>query len=1357
MTIDESLRRDLLVASAGTPASGEVEKTGSFDLDQLIVSSSKQVLLKKIEFHPAEQEISFCLQNLRSKYEPLNAQNNRQDPPKLQMTDQRGSMSNPEDVKSDGIPKPKIILFNPEKIRLEWQKCHRIGSGLINMGNTCFLNSTLQCLSYTPPLANYLLSHQHKEQCQMSGFCMLCELYNHLVRVSQHHGQAVRPMVIIHKLKHIAKHMHLGRQEDAHEFLRYVIEAMQRSSTFGYDKLDKFSKETSIVHQIFGGYYRSRVTCSHCQGISDTFDPFLDIGLDIKHVPSVNKALDRLIRPEILDGDNKYKCARCKRQVNAQKKFNIHRSSNVLTLCLKKFDFQRYGSGKLHKDISYPEVLNIRPYMSDVKGPPVIYNLYAVLTHQGASCNSGHYFCFVRAPNKMWYCMNDAHVSQASVNRVLNQDAYLLFYIRKPKDASQNLKHGPKESPKARLPGPFSPNSNKNMSNNHNGGISSKRPESQASMQVPKSSPRPSPSFKSSPKPSAISPILNGKKEKVNHLQPNPPKPSSFQVPPQAKPLPTKREKLSFSFSRNQGVAGTLKTLQKEHRMKSELNPETSRPEFGNSKGKRIGEKLKIQNLVKPRTENPWARPTQGLVPYAADDSSDSDSDENYDDVVKRLSQQASLSTGSSQPGTSTSAEPVQTEVKEDANKGSLANSTDLTAIQSHDSPLKLTITTNGNAQRIKSTSTWHVNHSDSLISPSIHSESSTGSISSNSTQEWNVIDRQKDGSGRKSRSEEMVNSSHKPGTFPFGDKKEKNGKDLSSRGEMKSPAMRQLTFGKDVKNGEKAKIMGKPPLFEVRNPVTSSENVNSVERNSAGEHQEQHLSSQKDDSKHAAVPEKSEKNSLREIAKSPKVSADASVREEVKEESDLSAPTKGNGLKLKDTHPENGTVEKSTSNHFTVKDFYRSKGDTSSSNPASELLKTSHKLPGIRERLSEKINSHRNKKKKHKRSSDEEEKKLLGNDDDDDINTKASNLEKFEWYVVSKDEEERLKRKRRKRKRKKREEEEELIYDINSEKRKDRHWEKSEKKLKHGTSDESDSERECVRVSKMSRTRDSKDSLNVENNIHHRRRTSVGSDSEKSHPHHHTKKRFDSGDSEKGIHISQRDSHDKPKKRKHRDRKEDKKPLMDEDSDGDSYPSPKKKQHYLNGDRENPRHSEKESGRHHSGEGEKPHHHKEKREVHEQSWDHHMKDGHKKSHHSKHSEHNVKSSASWDGKWSGSEDIVSHLTKSSLSGYGSLVQSWDGGKSAVDEDAAKDAEQRRRRDSYDEEFDQGKVKKVKKRYDDEDRNGKGFRSHHRNPFQYLQNQKNKGHTVFWNHRYKSGYHQFGHRKSQSWHRSHRR
>ena len=60
-----------------------------------------------------------------------------------------------------------------------------------------------------------------------------------------------------------------------------------------------------------------------------------------------------------------------------------------------------------------------------------MYELYAVLKHEGPSCNSGHYYCFVKAANQSWYCMNDAFVNQVSLQRVLNQNAYLLFYIRK--------------------------------------------------------------------------------------------------------------------------------------------------------------------------------------------------------------------------------------------------------------------------------------------------------------------------------------------------------------------------------------------------------------------------------------------------------------------------------------------------------------------------------------------------------------------------------------------------------------------------------------------------------------------------------------------------------------------------------------------------------------------------------------------------------------------------------------------------------------------------------------------------------------------------------------------------------------
>ena len=76
MTIDQSLRRDLLKSTGGpshhNDDNGEGKPVTGVDLDQHLVSSSKQVLLKTIDFQPAERDVSFQLQNLRVKYVPLN-------------------------------------------------------------------------------------------------------------------------------------------------------------------------------------------------------------------------------------------------------------------------------------------------------------------------------------------------------------------------------------------------------------------------------------------------------------------------------------------------------------------------------------------------------------------------------------------------------------------------------------------------------------------------------------------------------------------------------------------------------------------------------------------------------------------------------------------------------------------------------------------------------------------------------------------------------------------------------------------------------------------------------------------------------------------------------------------------------------------------------------------------------------------------------------------------------------------------------------------------------------------------------------------------------------------------------------
>lgn len=69
----------------------------------------------------------------------------------------------------DQLPTPKRVLYPRENVQIGWKATGRkwnTGAGMVNVGNTCYLNSTLQALFHVPAIANWLISDSaHREQC----------------------------------------------------------------------------------------------------------------------------------------------------------------------------------------------------------------------------------------------------------------------------------------------------------------------------------------------------------------------------------------------------------------------------------------------------------------------------------------------------------------------------------------------------------------------------------------------------------------------------------------------------------------------------------------------------------------------------------------------------------------------------------------------------------------------------------------------------------------------------------------------------------------------------------------------------------------------------------------------------------------------------------------------------------------------------------------------------------------------------------------------------------------------------------------------------------------------------------------
>ncbi|XP_051127059.1 ubiquitin carboxyl-terminal hydrolase 17-like [Andrographis paniculata] len=315
----------------------------------------------------------------------------------------------------------------PLKLFLQLYSCDDVELhpfGLVNCGNSCYANAVLQSLIFTRPIASYLLKGLHSKTCWKRGWCFVCK-FEHLVQKGQETSSPLSPVGLLSQIQPI------GREEDAHEFLRNVVDKMQSICLDKAGASGSVAEDSTLMGLTFGGYLRSKIKCMKCFGRSEQCDRMMDLNVEIDgSIYTLEEALSQFTSSETLGGDDKYKCSRCKSYEKATKRLSVLEAPNILTIVLKRF--QTGNLGKLNKLVRFPEVLNLSPYMSGIGDKQPTYQLYAVVVHLGSmnTADSGHYVSYIKDFRGNWFRVDDSKVSHVDLETVLSVEAYILFYSR---------------------------------------------------------------------------------------------------------------------------------------------------------------------------------------------------------------------------------------------------------------------------------------------------------------------------------------------------------------------------------------------------------------------------------------------------------------------------------------------------------------------------------------------------------------------------------------------------------------------------------------------------------------------------------------------------------------------------------------------------------------------------------------------------------------------------------------------------------------------------------------------------------------------------------------------------------------
>lgn len=184
--------------------------------------------------------------------------------------------------------------------------------GLGNMGNTCFMNSALQCLAHTKELTDYFLSGVYQEELNpdnplgMNG--AIAEAFGlllHRIWAQDSTSTSYSPREFKSQLQRFAPQFSGYQQHDSQELVAFLLDGLHEDlnrvlkkpyvekpdweggrdlelAKLAQTSWDGYMKRNdSVIVDLFQGQYQSTLVCPECEKVSITFDPFMYLTLPL--------------------------------------------------------------------------------------------------------------------------------------------------------------------------------------------------------------------------------------------------------------------------------------------------------------------------------------------------------------------------------------------------------------------------------------------------------------------------------------------------------------------------------------------------------------------------------------------------------------------------------------------------------------------------------------------------------------------------------------------------------------------------------------------------------------------------------------------------------------------------------------------------------------------------------------------------------------------------------------------------------------------------------------------------------------------------------------------------------------------